>query len=183
MADAADTLGRRFEAIRPHLSERQRRLWLGVEAAELGASGVAVVAAATGVAADTVRRGRAQADVGVAVGMPVDRSRKPGGGRKRAETHVRELVAALEALIDPETRGDPESPLRWTCKSTRKLAQALTEKGHKVSDFVVRRLLKELSYGLQGNAKTVEGNQHPDRDAQFRYLHDQVGEHMPPRTR
>ena len=135
MGDAAETLARRFDVMRPHLSEFQRRLWLGAEAAELGLGGVAIVAEATGVAADTVRRGRAEA-AGTQVPAP-GRSRRPGGGRKRAEARDSELTAALEALVDPVTRGDPMSPLRWTCKSTRTLAQALTGAGHPVSDFVV----------------------------------------------
>ena len=176
MADLAESLARRFEVLRPHLSELQRRLWLGAEAAELGAGGVAVVALAVGVAPDTVRRGRAEAQGLDAVS--VVRSRRPGGGRKRAEVHDRDLVAALEVLIDPVNRGDPMSPLRWTSKSTRTLAQALTKDGHRVSDFVVRRLLRELGYGLQANAKTTEGGQHPDRDAQFGYLNDQAQAHM-----
>ena len=176
MADLAESLARRFEVLRPHLSELQRRLWLGAEAAELGAGGVAVVALAVGVAPDTVRRGRAEAQGLDAVS--VVRSRRAGGGRKRAEVHDRDLVAALEVLIDPVTRGDPMSPLRWTSRSTRTLAQALTKDGHRVSDFVVRRLLRELGYGLQANAKTTEGGQHPDRDAQFGYLNDQAQAHM-----
>jgi hypothetical protein len=106
------------------------------------------------------------------------RSRKPGGGRKRAEELDPGLVPALEALVDPVTRGDPMSPLRWTCKSTRVLARSLTEAGHPVSDQVVRRLLHALGYSLQANAKTAEGGQHPDRDAQFHYLNDQAGAHM-----
>jgi hypothetical protein len=176
MADLAESLTRRFEVLRPHLSELQRRLWLGAEAAELGPGGVALVAQAVGVAPDTVRRGRAEAqEIDPAT---VVRSRRPGGGRKRAEEHDPGLVAALEALIDPVTRGDPMSPLRWTSKSTRTLARTLTEGGHKVSDFVVRRLLGELGYSLQANAKTTEGSQHPDRDAQFGYLNDQVHQHM-----
>ena len=176
MAPAVETLGRRYELLRPHLTELQRRLWLGVEAAQLGPGGVGIVAQATGVAADTVRRGRAEIDGG---GVPESgRSRKPGGGRKRAELHDGELVAALEALIAPTTRGDPMSPLRWTCKSTRSLATALTRAGHPVSDFVVRRLLHQLGYSLQANAKTTEGSQHPDRDAQFGYLNDQAAAHM-----
>ncbi|GAF48901.1 ISAzo13-like element transposase-related protein [Rhodococcus wratislaviensis] len=138
---------------------------------------MAIVASAAGVAADTVRRGRAEAE-DMTSAVPVKRSRKPGGGRKRAEAHEPELVAALEALIDPDIRGDLQSSLRWTCKSTRTLARALTEKGHKVSDFVVRRLLKEIGYSLQANAKTTEGRQHPDRDAQFRYLHERTEDHM-----
>src|SRR6266581_1097056 len=112
MSVAVESLARRYEALRPHLSERQRRLWLGAEARELGSGGAAVVAAAVGVAADTVRRGRAEIEDPQA--PPVGRSRRPGGGRKRAETHHPGLVAALEALIGPETRGDPQSPLRWT---------------------------------------------------------------------
>ena len=177
MGDAAETLARRFDVMRPHLSEFQRRLWLGAEAAELGLGGVAIVAEATGVAADTVRRGRAEA-AGTQVPAP-GRSRRPGGGRKRAEARDSELTAALEALVDPVTRGDPMSPLRWTCKSTRTLAQALTGAGHPVSDFVVRRLLRQLGYSLQANAKVSEGSsQHPDRDAQFAYLNDQAATHL-----
>jgi transposase len=130
-----------------------------------------VVAQAVGVAADTVRRGRAELEDPVS--PPVGVSRRPGGGRKRAEAHDPELVAALERLVDPEARGDPMSPLRWTSKSTRALAAA----GHQVSEFVVRRLLKTLGYSLQANAKTSEGRQHPDRDAQFGYLNEQVKAH------
>jgi hypothetical protein len=176
MAGAVETLGRRYEVLRPHLNELQRRLWLGVEAAQLGSGGVAIVAEATGVAADTVRRGRAEVEGSQAPDL--GRSRKPGGGRKRAEHHDSELVPALEALIAPTTRGDPMSPLRWTCKSIRSLAAELTRAGHPVSDFVVRRLLRQLGYSLQANAKTTEGAQHPDRDAQFGYLNDQAQAHM-----
>lgn len=173
MSSAVESLPRRYEAVREHLTERQRRLWLGAEARELGAGGAAAVAAAVGVAADTVRRGRAELNDLAAA--PVGRSRKPGGGRKRAEAHDPQLLAALEALIDPDTRGDPESPLRWTTKSLRTLAKALREQGHQVSEFVVRRLLKhELGYSLQANAKTADGGKHPDRDAQFTYLNGQV---------
>jgi len=157
MADLVESLARRFEVVRPHLSELQRRLWLGAEAAELGAGGVAVVAAAAGVAPDTVRRGRTEAQ-GLDAASVV-KSRRPGGGRKRAEEHDGELMAALEALVDPVTRGDPMSPLRWTSKSTRTLARTLTGGGHRVSDFVVRRLLHELGYSLQANSKTTEGGQ------------------------
>jgi hypothetical protein len=176
MADLAESVGRRFAVLRPHLSEFQRRLWLGAEAAQLGAGGVGVVARETGVAPDTVRRGRFEAEGGKA--PATGRSRGPGGGRKRAEVHDPALVAALEALIDPVTRGDPMSPLRWTSKSTRALAAALTEQGHRVSDFVVRRLLGELGYSMQANAKTTEGRQHPDRDAQFAYLGEQASRHL-----
>ncbi len=176
MAELADSVARRYAVMRPHLSEFQRRLWLGAEAAELGPSGVAVVAEATGVAADTVRRGRKEADQGSGPGA--GRSRRAGGGRKRAEAHDEELVAAFESLIDPVTRGDPMSPLRWTSKSIRALTAALRDEGHHVSDIVVRRLLRERGYSLQANAKTTEGGQHADRDAQFAYLNDQATAHL-----
>jgi hypothetical protein len=176
MAVAVESLSRRYEALRPHLTERQRRLWLGPEAAELGAGGPAVVASAVGVAADTVRRGRAELDEAEA--PPVGRSRRPGGGRKRAEVHDPGLAAALEAMVEPVARGDPCSPLRWTCKSLRALARELREQGHQVSEFVVRRLLLEAGYSLQANAKTTEGGAHPDRDAQFGYLNEQVKTHQ-----
>lgn len=176
MADLEESLARRFDVVRPHLTELQRRLWLGAEAAELGVGGVPVVARLTGVAADTVRRGRteAQAPVEVAPG----RSRKPGGGRKRAEAHDEDLITAFDALIDPVTLGDPMSALRWTSKSIRKLTAELREQGHQVSEFVVRRLLREQGYSLQANVKTAEGGQHPDRDEQFVYLNEQARQHM-----
>jgi DDE family transposase len=176
MSVVVESLARRYEVLRPHLTERQRRLWLGVEARELGSDGAVVVAQAVGVAADTVRRGRAELDDPVS--PPVGVSRRPGGGRKRAEAHDPELVAVLEGLVDPDSRGDPMSPLRWTSKSTRALAAALRGAGHQASDFVVRRLLKALGYSLQANAKTSEGRQHPDRDAQFSYLNEQVKAHQ-----
>jgi hypothetical protein len=162
--------------LRPHLTERQRRLWLGAEARELGLGGAVLVAQAVGVAADTVRRGRAELDDPVP--PPVGASRRSGGGRKRAEARDREVVSALERLVDPESRGDPMSPLRWTCKSPRVLAAALRQSGHQVSEFVVRRLLKQLGYSLHPNAETAEGRQHPDRDAQFGYLNEQVRAHQ-----
>ena len=162
--------------MRPHLSEFQRRLWLGAEAAELGPGGVAIVAEASGVAADTVRRGRKEAADGTGPGL--GRSRRPGGGRKRAEDRDEQLIAAFESLIDPVTRGDPMSPLRWTAKSIRALTGALRDRGHTVSDIVTRRLLRERGYSLQANAKTTEGGQHPDRDAQFAYLNDQATDHL-----
>ena len=176
MADLADSVARRYGVLRPHLSEFQRRLWLGAEAAELGPGGVAIVAEATGVAADTVRRGRMEAEDETAPGP--GRSRRAGGGRKRAEAHDEDLVATFESLIDPVTRGDPMSPLRWTSKSIRSLTAALRENGHQVSDFVTRRLLRERGYSLQANAKTIEGTQHADRDAQFGYLNDQASDHL-----
>jgi len=171
-----ESLVRRWEALRPHLNERQRRLWLGSEARELGSGGAVRVASVLGVAADTVRRGRAELDDPNAVAP--DRSRQGGGGRKRAEEHQPELPQALEKLVDPVTRGDPDSPLRWTTKSVRDLAKALPGKGFTLSELVVRRLLKDAGYSLQANAKTAEGRQHPDRDGQFRYINDAVLAHQ-----
>ena len=176
MANLVDAVARRYAVLRPHLSEFQRRLWLGAEAAELGPGGVAIVAEACGVAADTVRRGRKEAADGTGPGL--GRSRRPGGGRKRAEDRDEQLIAAFESLIDPVTRGDRMSPLRWTAKSIRALTGALRDRGHTVSDIVTRRLLRESGYSLQANAKTTEGGQHPDRDAQFGYLNDQATDHL-----
>jgi hypothetical protein len=176
MADAVESLASRFEVLKPHLNERQRRLWLGAEARELGSGGVAVVARAAGVAGDTVRRGRAELEDPDAPSYP--RSRQPGGGRKRADVSDPGLAAALDKLVDPVTRGDPMSPLRWTSKSLRTLAKALQEQGHQVSEQIVRRLLREAGYSLQANIKTLEGAQHRDRDAQFGYLNDQVLQHL-----
>ena len=176
MAELGESVARRYAVMRPHLTEFQRRLWLGAEAAELGPGGVAIVAEATGVSADTVRRGRKEAGVGIGPGA--GRSRRPGGGRKRAEDHDQELVAALESLIDPVTRGDPMSPLRWTSKSIRVLTRALRDKGHEVSTYVTRRVLREQGYSLQANVKTAEGAQHVDRDAQFGYLNDRAADHL-----
>lgn len=176
MPDAVESLASRFEVLKPHLNERQRRLWLGAEARELGSGGVGIVAQAVGVAGDTVRRGRAELEEPAP--LPYPRSRKPGGGRKRAEAGDPTLVAALDKLVDPVTRGDPMSPLRWTSKSLRTLAKALQEQGHQVSEQIVRRLLREAGYSLQANAKTLEGGQHPDRDGQFAYLADQAAEHL-----
>jgi hypothetical protein len=165
-----ESLSRRYDAVKPHLTERQRRVWLGAEARELGSAGVRIVADAVGVSPDTVRRGRDELDDPQP--LEIGRSRAPGGGRKRAEEHDPAVVEALDMLVDPESRGDPMTPLRWTCKSLRTLARELRDQGHQVSASLVQRLLHEAGYSLQGNAKTVEGKQNPDRDAQFRHIHD-----------
>lgn len=167
-----ESLTRRYDAIRPHLTERQRRLWLGNEARELGSSGARFVFEATGVAIDTILSGREELDDPRP--LPVGRSRAPGGGRKRAEVLDPTLAGDLDALVEPETRGDPMNPLRWTTKSLSHLVGELVKAGHQCTEKVVARLLHEDGYSLQGNAKTVEGKQHPDRDAQFVYLNAQV---------
>ena len=166
----AESLVRRYDAVKPHLTERQRRVWLGVEARELGSGGVRIVADAVGVSPDTVRRGRDELDDPQP--LEVGRSRAPGGGRRRAEARDPGLVGALDELVDPESRGDPMTPLRWTCKSLRGLAAELGNRGHRASATLVARLLHEAGYSLQANAKTLEGTQNPDRDAQFQHIHD-----------
>jgi transposase len=178
MADgeqAAESAARRYAVLRPHLDERQRRLLLGVEAQQMGRGGIKAVAQATGVHPDTIARGVREVD-GVAEASV--RVRAPGGGRKKLAETDPELTTALKALVDPETRGDPMSLLVWTTKSTRNLAGALTATGHPVSDRTVARMLQDMGFSLQGNAKVIEGKQHADRDAQFRYLAGQVAEHV-----
>src|SRR5215467_5716842 len=163
----------RFAAIAPHLNERQRRLWVGAEARDIGRGGVALVARATGVSRPTIYK--ALEDLAAAP-LADGRIRQPGAGRKRLTQTDPELAAALDALVDPDSRGDPMSPLRWTCKSTGQLALALTRGGHPVSADTVGTMLKEAGYRLQSNVKTKEGIQLPDRDAQFRYLNEQARE-------
>jgi Rhodopirellula transposase DDE domain len=159
-----------FTLVAPHLTERQRRLLFGAAARALGYGGVSRVARLATTSRPTVRRGAAELDQ---PGDPRGRIRQHEGPKRRRDTDPG-LLAALDRLIDPDTRGDPDSPLRWTCKSTRELAQALTAQGHLVSDDTVGRLLREQDYRLQRTVKTLEGAQHPDRDAQFRYLNQQA---------
>ncbi len=168
-------LAAKFGAIFPHLDERQRRLLMGAEARALGHGGIRQVARAAGVREATVSLGVTELDSGA---EPLGRARRPGGGRKRAADADRGLRPALLALVEPEERGDPMSPLRWTTKSTRKLAAELTSQGHQVSADTVGDLLRAEGFSLQGNAKTIEGRLHPDRDAQFRYINEQVKDHQ-----
>jgi len=174
-AQLAESVGRRFAALRPHLDERQRRLLLGTEAAELGRGGVKAVAVATGAHPDTVARGKRELE---GQPEPQARVRAPGGGRKKLTETDPDLTAELSALVDPETRGDPMSLLVWTTKSTKNLAGALTALGHPVSDRTVARMLRAMGFSLQANSKVTEGRQHEDRDAQFRYLAEQVRHHV-----
>src|SRR5215216_6370844 len=164
-----------FAVLSPHLNERQRRLLAGAQARALGRGGVAMVARASGLSRSTVSTGAGEVDEGPDV---TERVRRPGAGRRRVEDRDPGLVGALDALVEPTARGDPESPLRWTCKSTRNLAGALTEAGHPISAQVVAELLAALGYSLQATSKQVEGSAHPDRNAQFGYLNDLAVEHL-----
>ena len=168
-------MGRRYAVLRPHLDDRQRRLLLGTEAAELGRGGVKVVAEATGAHPDTVARGKRELE---GQPEPQARVRAPGGGRKKLTETDPDLSAELSALEDPETRGDPMSLLVWTTKSTKNLAGALAALGHPVSDRTVARMLRAMGLSLQANSKLAKGHQHEDRDAQFRYLAEQVTQHV-----
>jgi len=166
-----ESLAAKFQVLFPHLDERQRRLLMGAEARVLGHGGIRLVARAAGVRQATVALGAAELDSGE---EPLGRVRRPGGGRKRLADLDPGLRPALLALVEPDERGDPMSPLRWTSKSTRALAGELTGQGHRVSADSVADLLRAEGFSLQGNAKTLEGKQSPDRDGQFRYISEQA---------
>lgn len=176
-SEVLDQLSVKLEVLLPHLNERQRRLLLASEARVLGHGGVRAVARVAGVSETTVRAGVFELEGGE-VPLPEGRARRRGGGRKSAEELDSGVVPALLALVEPDERGDPMSPLRWTTKSLRCLADELGRQGHRVSAPTVGRLLRENGFSLQGNAKTLEGEQHPDRDAQFRYINQQVTDHQ-----
>ena len=162
----------RFQMLAGELDERRRRLWAAAEARSLGRGGIAAVARATGISDATIRRGLADLDAGET--LRPGRVRRPGGGRKRLADSDPTLVADLQRLLDADSLGDPELPLRWTAKSVRNLAQELGELGHRVSFMTVARMLPRMGYSLQANAKTREGTSHPDRDAQFQQINAKV---------
>lgn len=168
-------LAAKFEAVLPHLNERQRRLLLAAEARSLGHGGIRRVARAAGVREATISAGVTELDAGE---PPLGRVRRPGGGRKPLTINDPGLLPALLAMVDPDVRGDPTSPLRWTTRSTHNLADALTAQGHRVGADTIGNLLREEGFSLQGNTKTMEGKQNPDRDPQFRYLNQQVKDHQ-----
>jgi hypothetical protein len=171
-----ESIGEKYRTLLPAFSERMRRLWAGSEARALGHGGIAVVARATGLARNTVVRGLKELDEN----SPLDsaRVRRAGAGRKRKAVLNPSLKDALERLVEPVTRGDPESPLRWTSKSTRILAGELNADGYSVSHVLVADLLHEMEYRLQANRKTKEGASHPDRDAQFEHINAKVRRRM-----
>jgi len=163
-------IAERYLGLGPELNERQRRLWAASEARSCGPGGIAAVVRATGVGKDTVRRGIAELREGTR--LDPGRVRRPGAGRPRLTESDPELLGALEALVDPDTRGDPCSPLRWSSKSLGKIAAALCAAGHQVSDRTSGKLLRGIGFRLHANAKTREGTDHPDRDAQFRHINE-----------
>lgn len=166
------SISERFEALSPLLDEKMRRLFAATEANLLGHGGVAIVSKETGVSCRAIARGRKE--LIQIQKKQTNRIRKSGGGRKSIIRKEPNLKRALEKLVDPVTRGDPESPLRWTCKSVRNLSEELKKQGYSVSHVVVSHLLKDLDYSLQANRKTQEGKQNPDRNAQFEYISEQV---------
>jgi transposase len=175
-ATTIERIRRKYRSLDPVLDERSRRQWAAAEAQEYGYGGVTAVASATGLARDTIQSGRRE--LAYRRRHPEEatpeRLRQPGGGRKPRTQADPALLSALEALVEPLTRGDPQSPLRWTCKSTRRLAEELSREGHRIGYRTVAWLLHEAGYSLQANRKTREGNQHPDRTAQFAFINTQA---------
>ena len=162
----------RFAALAPHLDERGRRSFAAAEASSAGYGGIAAVARATGIAPSTI--GRGLDELAGTSDVPADRNRRPGGGRKTLTATNPTLLDDLLALVSPSERGDPMSPLRWTCKGLRRLASELQAMGHKISHTVVGELLKSQKFSLQANSKTREGDSHPDRDEQFEHINASV---------
>jgi hypothetical protein len=167
----------KFRSLSPALDERQRRLWAAAERRALGRGGLTLVVKATGLAKTTVLRGVEEL-AGAAAAGAAGRVRRQGGGRKSLTITDPGLVGAMEKLVEPATRGDPESPLLWTSKSTRHLSRELTAQGHPVSHSRVGQLLEARGYSLQANHKTREGTRHPDRNAQFEHLNACVKKHL-----
>lgn len=172
------TIRKKYNYMKHILDERGRRLWAATESQSLPYGGISLISKATGLSRTTIHAGQRELEglkkAPMAAKNGGERTRKEGGGRKQITFHDPSIVEALDALVEPTTRGDPESPLRWTCKSTRNLAAELTCGGHSIGDRKVAGLLHEMKYSLQSNAKTIEGTQHPDRNAQFEHINTQT---------
>ncbi len=164
-------LKKKFRQIWPHLNERSRRMLAAAEALQIGYGGVSMVSRTCGLSRVTITKGIGELN---AAPLPQNQIRHAGGGRQRLEINDPELLGTLESLVEPLARGDPQSPLRWTCKSTRTLAWELRDRRGPISHEKVAQLLRELGYSLQGNRKSEEGEDHPDRDAQFRHINREV---------
>jgi len=171
-ANVVEWIHGKYVALVGELDERGRRRWAAIEAVSLGRGGIAAVAQATGISDRTIRNGIRELKSGNP--LPANRQRRPGAGRLAREKEQPDLMDALECLVEPASRGDPMSPLRWSCKSTRVLARELNRQGFQVSHTKVGELLKRKGYSLQANCKTREGKQHPDRNAQFEHIHRRV---------
>ena len=167
MISADEKLKEKLSVLLPALNEKQRRLLLGAEAIALGYGGIKYLSDITGMSTNTIARGIREFETG---DEDVSRVRKKGSGRKNLTRKFPQLEHCIEAIIEPDTRGDPESPLRWTCKSVRNISDYLGEQGYSVSRQTVARILHKMEFSLQGNRKTKEGKDHPDRDKQFRFI-------------
>jgi len=170
------TLTKKYNLIKNEFDERSRRLWAASEAVAIGHGGISAVARATGIAESTIRIGKRELKEKPpkAIELASRRIRRKGGGRKNLTDHDNALIFALDTLVEPTARGDPMSPLRWTCKSTRRLSAELKRHGRSISHTKVSQLLRDLGYSLQATRKTKEGASHPDRNAQFEYINEQV---------
>lgn len=167
----------RYESLQGTLNERSRRLFAGSEALAFGHGGIIAVNRATGLSRSSIRRGKAECEAieaGEKPELPLNRSRRAGGGRKKLTEKYPNLLSALKELVEDTTRGDPESPLLWTARSQRNIVATLKEEGYSISKHTLAKLLKELGYSLQGNKKKLEGSQHPDRNAQFEHINETV---------
>lgn len=165
------SIDQKIEKVLPFLNEKQQRIYLASEAEYMGFGGVTAISKASGISRPTIILGKKEINEAVVeVEFPHERIRKKGGGRKKLLEKEPRVLLALDKLVDPVTRGDPMSPLRWTCKSTRQLADALKKKGFNVSHVSIADMLKKMGYSLQANAKVIEGGDHPDRDKQFHYI-------------
>ena len=174
MGKEVATLRKKYRILRDVLDERGRRVWAAAEANSLPYGGVSLVAKATGLSRSTIHAGIRELEQGGGKPRAGGGIRRAGGGRKPLLFHQPDLLKALEQLVEPVARGDPESFLRWTSKSTRHLAQELQRQGFRIGDRKVAQLLHQMGYSLQANVKTLEGKQHPDRNAQFEYVHAQT---------
>ena len=176
--EITQALSKKFELLQSEFDERARRLWAATEAIAIGHGGVKTVARATGIAESTIRIGKKELKQGAITTKTPEtaprRIRRKGAGRKSLTAQDDSLISALDSLVEPTARGDPMCPLRWTCKSTRKLAQELRHQGHRISHTKVSQLLRAMGYSLQGTRKTKEGSSHPDRNAQFEYIYSRV---------
>jgi len=168
------SLEKKYNILSSFLDEHGRRIWAAAESRSLQRGGITMVSKATGMSRTTIHAGLVELDSKKAAMGEQRRIRKPGGGRKPVNFHAPDIIKALDELVEPTTRGDPESPLRWTCKSTRRLATELQHQGYKIRDRKVAGLLHEMHYSLQGNSKTIEGAQHRDRNEQFEYINRQA---------